>query len=65
MDLERQAWCFNTDDIVCDVIRLEGSIEASLAISSEGNMIAAMGKYVYASGDGLRQILPPKPKDYP
>ena len=65
MDLERQAWCFNTDDIVLDVIRLEGSIEASLAISSEGNMIAAMGKYVYASGDGLRQISPPKPKDYP
>ena len=65
MDLERQAWCFNTDDIVRDVIPLEGSIEASLAISSEGNMIAAMGKYVYASGDGMRQISPPKPKDYP
>ena len=65
VDLERQAWRFNTDDIVCDVIPLEGSIEASLAMSSEGNMIAAMGKYVYASGDGLRQIPPPKPKDYP
>lgn len=65
MDLERKAWCFNTDDIVCDVIPLKGSIEASLAISSEGNMIAAMGKYIHASGDGLRQISSPKPKDYP
>ena len=65
MNLEKQAWYFNTDDIVCDLIPLEGSMEASLAISNEGNMIAAMGKYLYASGDGLRQISSPKPKDYP
>ena len=65
MDLEKQAWYFNTDDIVRDLILLEGSMEASLAISGEGNMIAAMGKYLYASGDGLRQISSPKPKNYP
>ena len=65
MNLERQAWCFNTDDIVYDLIPLEGSVEASLAMSSEGNMIAAVGKYIHASDDGLRQISPPKQNGYP
>lgn len=65
MDLERQAWRFNTDDIVRDFIPLEGSIEAGLSVSSEGNMIAAMGKYIHASDDGLRLILPPKQKGCP
>lgn len=37
-----------------------------MATSSEGNVIAAMGKFLYASDDALRQIPPPnKQKGHP
>lgn len=65
INLELLTWCFNTNDTVRNLIELGGSTEAGLAISSEGNMIAAMGKYVHASDDGLRQISPSKQEGYP
>lgn len=60
-----QVWRFSTGDLVFHQIPLEGSIEASLAISSEGNLIAALSKYIYSSEDGLRQIHSPKEKGHP
>ena len=46
--------------------QLEESDETNIAASSKGNVIAVMGKFLYASDDALRQIPPPnKQKGHP
>ena len=63
--LERRIWQFNADDVIRQQIALEVSPETNLGTSNNGNLITAMNKYIYVSGDDLRQIPSPKQKRPP